>query len=528
MLERARSWLAAAVAPAPPETEPQAQNNASGMRSGTSSGAEVIHGHYEYEYLDQFRGEAKWDTIQEMEADAHVKGAYREATLPLLTAEWEYQPASDSARDKEIAEFCNAVLLGIGSDRYGPEYFTQTPWKSQRLPEILRMLPDGRAVFVSTRKTVGGKWIHGRLQWIEPRTQDQSSMPWVFDEYDNIKAIKRSFIRSDGEWVTDETIPANRLHLFTHEMIGARYDGRSYFRSMFPGWFQKDFIAKRELLWVQKVGSPTPVGSYPSEGYGDDDIRRFGEAVMASRGTSPDKGFFFGPKGSKGEKPEIDYPGIDAQIDKMSPLIRSKNEEINHAGSTSSAMLGETQSGSRSLGQTKGAKEVKHHEAIIELIQIFDRHGCGNLKGPMQTLVDWNWSGVREYPKLVATGYDPYEEIGNQEALTTGWASGIVPHVPTVRKQFCERIGLELEEDDYEIDPTPVGPLPQGTPQPGAGAGQDDSGDGDANPSEDPAKPGTNSSRKKEDVSGGGRVAASLSASEFKAQIAAMLEPYDG
>src|SRR5206468_1013722 len=113
------------------------------MQDPTASGVPITGGAYHYELTKALQGRQRWEVLDRMEADSHVKGTIRDNTLPLLTAKWDVKPASSSARDTDAAEFVSANLLRAGGDTYGEDYYCQTSFIGQRLPEICDMLRAG-------------------------------------------------------------------------------------------------------------------------------------------------------------------------------------------------------------------------------------------------------------------------------------------------------------------------------------------------------------------------------------------------
>lgn len=470
-----------------------------------ASGVEMGWGDYEYEFNTQLQGAKRFETLEKMEADPHVKSSLMNSALPLLTAEWEITPASDDERDIEIAEFCEANLLRKSSDRFGRDYWLQTSWTAQRLPEILTMMRDGFACFVTTKKRVGTKVVFDRLQWIEPRTIDGTT-PWELTEEDEIIAINRQLTTPGQNFLYDERIEAERLKLYVWDLHGARYEGRSFIRSMYGAWMRKEFILRQAAIWAQKVGAPIPIGYYP-DSFTPTDRARFEQLVKAARGSSPAEAFGMFPEAADGRKAELKYVGAETgEVDRMRGLIDGENKEISHAGGNTTSMLGETQTGSRALGDTKGKKEIKFTQALGEIVGEWETHGVGNIKGTIQELVDDNYAGVESYPRLTCTKIDPFENFGE---VLEAWKAGIIPKHEDARRQIVEgTLGLSLPDDAYEIEDI-APPTPFGAP-------------GDGPPGTDPSSPPDQPAG---DPPPG---AADLEAAEdFRARIAPLLEPME-
>ena len=433
-------------------------------KSGTAvaSGVELTYGKFDYDPNTALQGAGKHEIYERMESDPHIKGLLLDKSLPLLTAEWEVKPASDKPKDVEVAEFCAANLLRQPSDKYGHEYWLQTSWKAQRLVEIMSMLTDGFAMFVSSWKRVGSQVVYDRLQWIEPETID-GTQPWEIDDQDNIIAINRKLNTPTDQFLYDERITADRLKLYVWNLKGARFEGKSFIRAMYGAWLRKEFILRQSAIAAQKFGAPAPIGHYP-ESWTPTDINRYKQVVMGSRGESPAELFGMFPMTADGQKSELTFAGSEVQqVDRLRGLVDGENKEIHQGGRDSSAMLGETGGGgSRALGESKGKGEIKLTQAIAAMVGEWENHGVANLKGVVEELVDRNFS-VSAYPELVCSKIDPYEDFS--ETLEA-WKAGIIPKTPDARRQVCEgTLGLNLPDEAYEVQEPP--PLPMVPPTPG-------------------------------------------------------------
>ena len=442
----------------------------------TASGVPMTYGGFDYEQTTALQGTEKWDTLDKMETDPHVKGSLRTSTLPLLTAEWTVQPASDSAKDQDVAEFVAAVLLRQPSDKYGPDYWTKTSWKGQRLPEILDMLRAGFALFAKSTRVVNGKVIYDRLQWLEPESVDPRG--WDLDDQDQVVAVKRTYRDPMGGYKLQDPIQAGQLSLYVWDLRGARLEGRPFIRSMYGAWFRKDFIQRQAAIWAQKVGAPVPYGSYP-DGWTPKEIADFQMFLQTLRGTSPAVAWGMFKQSPDGKSAEVKFAGAETgEVDRMRGLIDGENAEIAHAGGTKSQLLGETSSGSRALGQSQGAVESQMVQAIAEIVCEFENHGVANLPGLVEELCGWNFGGLKAFPRLAVSKMQPYEGIQNIEVLVKAKQAGLVPDCPELRQQVTAIFGFNLPDDVYEQEPVvPTAPKvgPDGKPvDPEAEPGDED------------------------------------------------------
>ncbi len=421
-------------------------------RKPIASGVEFISRRFDYEKTEALEGAQRWETFDEMEGDAHVKEKLRNLGLPLLTADWRYTPKDpDDAREREVSALLNANLFGISDAEFGfdPRYFTQSPWKAQRLPEILTMLKNGFAMFVTTTKVVDLKRVYDRIQFVEPHTITAASNPWHLDEFDNIEGVSRTYQDGRNLSHTDEFIPARRLKLYAWDLYGARYEGRAFIRSMFGAWFRKDFLLKRQLLWAQKVGAPIPIGIYPD--WWDDKtvIQSFEKMVRAGLGTDPDTAWGAFPVREGEPMPELKYAGAESEnVDRMGSLVQMENLEMAHAGGGKTMSLGEgSSSGNRALGEVQGGIEELSNEALVDVIETWLSWGVSNLVGEAAELVLWNYGPDTPIPDLKVAKRDSMAKNRSGSEFLAGVKDGLVPKTPSVARQFMERHGYKIEDE---------------------------------------------------------------------------------
>lgn len=414
-----------------------------------ASGVPMSFGQFQIENNKALSTSKKYEIFEDMESDPHVKGALRANQLPLINAEWQIQAASDKPRDVEIAEFVGANLMRQPSERFGREYWSKTTWR-QRLTEILSMQQYGFSLFSVSAKPVGTKQVIERVHWMEPSSVDPSG--WVLDDEDRLVRVLRTYKDGRDHYRYREALEADQLALYVWDLKGARYEGRPMLRSMYGAWLRKQFVQKMGAILAQKLGSPAVLASYPSSGWDDADVDAFVKFVRSSRNMeAAAEAFFVSKMSSDGQSAKLEYAGAQHNVDRGLPdLIQNENMEISHAASNKSHMLGETESGSRSLGESQSSREMDQIEATVGLVCEFEQQGCGSVPGIIQRLVDANYLNVMEYPQLTASkigGIEPAEH----QAVVACVGAGIIPNTPELRQQVTERLGYSLPDDAYEI-----------------------------------------------------------------------------
>src|SRR5439155_121081 len=296
----------------------------------TASGVPITWGAYHYELTKALQGRQRWEVLDRMEADSHVKGTMRDNTLPLLTAKWDVKAASSSARDTDAAEFVSANLLRAGGDTYGEDYYCQTSFIGQRLPEICDMLRAGYSMFAKSTRVVNRMRVYDRIQWLEPASVDPHG--WVLGEDDSIQEILRTYRTPGLQYNLRDPLPLEKIALYVWDLKGARFEGRPYVRSMYGPWYRKEFIMRMAMLRTQKVGSPVPWATIPNN-YDANEKARAEEFLEAMRGTAPDESFGLFRRTAANIGPDFRYmEAQNAEADLFRGLIDGENLEIAHAG----------------------------------------------------------------------------------------------------------------------------------------------------------------------------------------------------
>lgn len=415
------------------------------------SGVDITWGRFGYEPNTDLRGEKWFDVCDRMANDPHVKQALRNIELPLMLAEWEFEAGSDDPKDIEAAELCNANLLRKTGDKYGRAYWCRTsPMKRRR--EILDMLRVGYSVFHKSWRVEGGKRVYDALTWLEPRSIDPTE-GWILDDDENLVAIQRSYMSPSGRIHYGEPIPAEELALYVWDLLGSRLAGTAFIRSMYGPYARKDKFLLWAALWAQKTAAGIPVVQYPSSATPAEQ-QRYESLAQAMRGTTPDRAYAAIPMTQDGKEASVKYVGGEhGDLDRMRGLIDGENLEIAHAGGTKSMMLGETDSGSRALGESQGAIEMNYVEAVARIVAEFEMYGVANLAGLSQELVDANFANVKNYPLLRASKINPFENVARMRQFIEAKNAGLVPEHPEIRKIVTRQwLGLDLEDSVFEED----------------------------------------------------------------------------
>lgn len=152
------------------------------------------------EYVTKLKGSELYKTVDNMRwSDASVQAALLLCELPIRSAEWDVEPASESAQDKEIAEFVkDGLFQGLSIS-----------WEDT-LRQVLLMHAYGCMTFEVVYKITEDNKI-GWRKWAPrlPKTIEK----WNTDKNGELESITQRAYK-DNNFIEVE-IPIQKLLVFT-------------------------------------------------------------------------------------------------------------------------------------------------------------------------------------------------------------------------------------------------------------------------------------------------------------------------
>jgi hypothetical protein len=213
----------------------------------------TVYGQYSTDdYNPELRGLLgikKYDQMRR--GDAQVKASLMLLKAPVLGARWFMEPASDSVRDKNAAEFIWKCFT---------EYMSVS-W-TQVLTEALLMLDFGYYLF---EKVYDIRVIDGapRIVWkkFAPR-HPLNVVEWKFDRSGGPESIE--FGAPEGvQHVQSVNIPIDKLVVFTHQREAGNIMGVSALRSAYKHWYFKENLYKIDAIQKERHGIGIPIIKLP-------------------------------------------------------------------------------------------------------------------------------------------------------------------------------------------------------------------------------------------------------------------------
>lgn len=248
-----------------PENEAPVQMAAT-VRGGTELGSQVSvspwTGFTRQEHNPELRAHKGLLTYDRMErSDPAVRSSLRLARTPVLSARWYMEPASDSNRDRKIADRIFENLT---------EGLENITW-DQFLFEALLMLQYGYYMFeiVYEKRNINGRT---RTEWkkLAPRHPLDVNDFRINDKGEVTKVLMSRVLSSylspgNGNsgfgvptGMSDISIPASKLIFFTFDQQGGDVTGTSLLRSAYKPWYYLENLYKIDAIQKERHGIQVP------------------------------------------------------------------------------------------------------------------------------------------------------------------------------------------------------------------------------------------------------------------------------
>jgi len=309
-----------------------------------------------YIAIDELVPELRWprdlDTYDRMrKTDGTIQALLRALKLPLRSASWEIDPASDGAPDVKIADFVRWNLF------HGLSH----TWR-RHVREALTFLDFGFSYFElawTVRMVEGQKRMV--LTKLAPRLQ-RTITKWHIARDGGLTGskpggptgIQQSLYGSGGEAAYAD-IPIEDLALYVHEQEGANWRGVSVLRPAYKHWWMKDQFYRYQAIQAERFSVGVPeVKVGPDDG--EAELKRaeeIGENVRANE------------KGNVALPNDWSFAikGMDAKAMDLIPSIEHHDLAILRSIHAHFLALGQN-SGSDALSNDQSSFFLAHEKAI--------------------------------------------------------------------------------------------------------------------------------------------------------------------
>lgn len=198
-------------------------------------------------------GPGGYAAYRKMQQDPQVKACLSTKKFAVLSRGWEVHPASDSARDKRVAEFVRWTLTEMSGALLDDLY------------DVLDALALGVSLAEINYKLVEtGPWA-GMIGLASLKSKDPGDFTFETDRFYNLTGLRGAggSVYDVGKFLVYSYMPAYENPL-----------GQSDLRGAYPSWRVKQQVLVWWAKYLEKFGMPTVVGTYDArQGYGREQQR---------------------------------------------------------------------------------------------------------------------------------------------------------------------------------------------------------------------------------------------------------------
>lgn len=439
------------------------------------------------EYNAAFSGWAAMRIYDKMRRqDADCQALEMACTLPIRAAKWKVVPGAKEGEPqfgfaKQLAKEVEENLFG------GLESPTESgAWNTQSFKSViynaLLSVPFGCAGHEILWHIDGSKV---RLRQLAPR------LPITFYRFfpeadgETLAAVMQYGYRGNA-FITPQ-IPAEDFTLFTVNQEGANYYGRSIFRAAYKHWWMKDQAYRIYAIAIEKnaIGVPT-VKQGPGASQEDKTASvAWAKNLAVNEQTSLSLPYEW----------DFELKGISGRILDPMSFIQHQSQMIMRAGLNEFMKLGDTQSGSRAVGNVFVDFFYLSLEAIAGMVAERITHS------EIRHYCDYNYRGGLDgkripYPRLEVSNVAIVNLLDLLAAIKDVANANVDLIQPSLERDnwIAERLGWPLlEEGKARLRYAPVRQTETESPAPGETASQIESGIVKVEP---PAKPGESGNQK--------------------------------
>lgn len=413
------------------ETQPEERMVEHGQ-SGTLIFTGFIAGEEYNSELTGRRGIAIYDQMRR--SDATVQASLKVVKLPVLSAEYSIQSASDDPKDQEVANFVEENLFKC----IDFTHFSR---------EALTMLDFGFSIFEKLYKydvRNGKEGIYLRKLAFRKQTT-------VF-RWETMQATAgiTQVTYNGGQF----SIPEDMILRFTWEQEGDNYEGISMLRAAYKHWYYKDLYEKIWGIMIERQGVGIPQLTAPENA--DEPSKQQARSALRNLRAN-EQGYIEIPEGyvidfmdMKGKTtadiaPAIDYHDKQIVMNVLAPFLKLGSGARGSGG------------GSHALSQDQSKLFEQNLEAIAKKL-------CEVINNDLiPQIVEMNFSGVTDYPTLEhgKIADDNIEVIS--EAMSKLTTAGLITPDPDLEQDIRDMLKTvdlpDAYRDDYNNRPRPQSSL---------------------------------------------------------------------
>lgn len=341
-------------------------------------------------------------TYQKMRNDGQVGALLRAIFLPIRRRRWAVDP--NGARDEIVQHIASDLDLPIKGTDERPRRRRKRFSHEDHLRLALLALVFGHMFFEQAGEFDDDlAWHLSKLAVRLPSTIQKMNVATDggLESIVQYPVGKASALGGGiGDAFNPPTIPVTRLVGYVWEREGANWTGRSMLREIYKNWLVKDRLIRIDAMKNERYGVGIPTAKAPP---GSHNVAEYGKLAQSVRaGETSGVGL---PNGA-----DVGVEGIRGALPDTIGSIRYHDEAMARTFLEMFIQLGQTQTGSRALGDTFG------DFFDLSLDTVCNWYADVTTQHVIEDIVDWNWGVDEQAPALVwETGND--EQLGVTELV---------------------------------------------------------------------------------------------------------------
>lgn len=373
-------------------------------------------------------------------SDGMIGAVLHALKLPLRSATWSINPASDDPKDVAIARQISEDLFENMSTTWSDHlrqvltyldfgfYLCEKVWEvSEDGPPLVAVKPDGTETYDRGTTRV-------RLKKLAPRLQ-RTIYKWNQSDVGDLESVTQNIYGSQNGSSSTADIPADKLLYFANDKEGANWMGKSVLRSAYKHWFIKDQLYRIQAIAAERHGVGIPVMRM-AEGKDDKANMDRAENILENVRAS-EQGYVVEPNGYEFR---IEGMGSGRMVD-VSPMIQHHDRMISVSVLAQFLTLGGSDMGSFALSEDQSSLFLMVERALGEYVT--DIHN----RFLIPEWVRFNWSGVKRFPKLAITNVETRNAERAILALAAAAKEGLVTPGLEVENAVRSLLGVPLLND---------------------------------------------------------------------------------